>query len=200
MFESLDFHPVAVGRNHAVTGDVVNGCAPEHRLFAAGIFGDIAADGGAVCTGRVYGENVIVKRGGFCYAPSYRAAARVDHGHKSQVAFGQVNLMCTADRIELFCIDHRTHLSHRHGTSCVSGAAAARNDHQAELNAGAYQRWNFSFAVGGDHHKRIFDTQVRGVGDMRGTHERVKTNVVGRRAVFERAFETSAERFGTFEA
>lgn len=58
----------------------------------------------------------------------------------------------------------------------------------------------FLFRCRGDHHKRIFDTQVRGVGDMRGTHERVKTNVVGRRAVFERAFETSAERFGTFEA
>ena len=84
VIQALDFHPIAVGCDHAVAGDIVDGRAPEHSLLAAGIFRDVAPDGGAVGTGRIHGENVVVKRGGFGHAARHGAAARVDHRDQAQ--------------------------------------------------------------------------------------------------------------------
>ena len=46
--QALDLEPVRVRGHHAPGGQIVQGSAPGHGLFAAGIHGDIAADGGCI--------------------------------------------------------------------------------------------------------------------------------------------------------
>ena len=54
--QPLDLQPVRVRGDHAPGGQVVQGRAPEHGLLAAGVHGDVAADGGGILGGGVHGE------------------------------------------------------------------------------------------------------------------------------------------------
>src|SRR5690606_34874154 len=48
VIQAGDIQPIAIGVDHAPAGQVVQGGAPQHRFFAAGVHGDVAARTGSV--------------------------------------------------------------------------------------------------------------------------------------------------------
>src|SRR5688500_14814291 len=56
VLEALDLEPLALRRDHAPPGQVVDRGSPQHRLLAPGIHRYIAADAGSVGRGRIDGE------------------------------------------------------------------------------------------------------------------------------------------------
>ena len=79
---------------------------------------------------------------------------------------------------QLFGVDHHRQRIQRYRAAGVAGAAAARNDGQAQLDARTHQWRHFCFRVRRQHDKRIFDAPVGGIGDMRDPRQSVKTDVV----------------------
>jgi hypothetical protein len=69
------------------------------------------------------------------------------HRRVVPVRTGQAPHLDGAEVDQLFGVDHRRQRIERHGAAGVAGAAAARDDGQAELDAGAHQRRHFLFGV-----------------------------------------------------
>ena len=66
----------------------------------------------------------------------------------------------------------------RNRAAGVAGAAAARDDGQAELDAGRDQAGHLVFGVRRQHHERILDAPVGRVGDVRDARQAVELDVV----------------------
>ena len=66
----------------------------------------------------------------------------------------------------------------RHGAAGVAGAAAARNDRQAELDAAGDQAGHLGLGVGREDDERILDAPVGRVGDVRDARQAVELDVV----------------------
>jgi hypothetical protein len=79
---------------------------------------------------------------------------------------------------ELFGVDDRALPRQRDRAAGVAGAAAARDDGQAQFDAGLDQAGHFGFGVGREDHERVFDAPVGGVGDVRDAREAVELDVV----------------------
>src|ERR1019366_1753420 len=58
VMEASPLEPLRIGRDHAPRSKIVERRAPEHRLLAAGVHGDVAADARGLGRGRIDGEDV----------------------------------------------------------------------------------------------------------------------------------------------
>ena len=79
----------------------------------------------------------------------------------------------------------------------VAGAAAARDDGQAELDAGLHQRRHFLFGVRIEDDEGILDAPVGGIGHVRDAGQAVEGDVV-RRVCFASTFSACRPALGGF--
>ena len=196
--DALHFQPLAVGGDHLPRREVVERRAPQHGLLAAGVHGDIAADTGGVGRGRVAGEH----QPGLVGAVHDAARDDADAGADRRVGMIDARQHLLFDRAhveQLFGVDHRRLGRQRHGAAGVAGAAAARDDGQAEFDQAAYQRRDLGFAVGIEHDEGILDAPVGGVGDMRDAGEAVEGDVVATRVAAQELLDLLAQRLGFVE-
>ena len=196
--DALDLQPVAVRRHHLPRGEVVERRAPEHGLLAARIHGDVAADAGGVGRGRVAGEHQAGLVGTVHDAAGDHAGAGADR-RIGPVDSRQHGLLDRAHVDQLLGVDHRRLRRQRHGAAGVAGAAAARNDGQAKLDAAAHQRRDFRLGIRRQHHERVFDAPVGGVGDMRDAGEAVEADVVAARVLAQQLPDLPAQGLGFVE-
>ena len=177
VIEAFDFQPVTVRRHHAPPGQIVERGAPQYGLFAAGVHGDVAAD--ARCFGRrgVDRENQAGAFSRLRHAFGHYTGAR-SHRADRVVDAGQIDEFDRTNINELFGIDDYGIRRQRNGAAGIAGAAATRNDGQAELDAVAHQRPDLVFGIGIEDHERILDTPVGGVGNVRDAGQTVEGDVV----------------------
>ena len=98
------------------------------------------------------------------------ATARVDARQRDVLDLGH--------RLELLGVDDRARPGQRHRAAGVAGAAAARDDGQAELDAARDQAGHLGLGVGREHDERILDAPVGRVGDVRDARQAVELDVV----------------------
>jgi hypothetical protein len=80
--------------------------------------------------------------------------------------------------LELLGVDHRALPRERDRAAGVAGAAAARDDGQAQLDAALHQAGHLGLGVGREHHERVLDAPVGGVGHVRHARQAVELDVV----------------------
>jgi hypothetical protein len=165
----------------------------------AGVHRDVTADARGVGRRRVDCEDVArtVRR----FLDASRDGARLGEQRRDRRDHaGQRGQLERRDALELLGVDDRGKRRERHAAAGVACAAAARDDREAGLDAGADQPRDFVLGVRRQHHERVLDAPVggvRGVGDAR---ESVEADVVGPGMRFERGarpasqFLDSAER------
>jgi hypothetical protein len=175
--EALDLEPVGLGGHHAPRSEVVERRAPEHRLLAAGIHRDVAADARGIRRGGVDREDQPLLLRGLHHALGDDARAAADHGalldEPRQHAF--LDRLAT---IELLGVDDRGEAIQRDGAAGVSGAAAARDDREAQVDQRLHDRRALLLGVGVHHHEGILDAPVSGVGHVRDARHAVELDVV----------------------
>ena len=178
MIDSHHFQPVAVRCHHAPRQQIVQRRSPKHRFFATGIHRDIAANTGRIRRRRITGK---YQTGIICHihnAPSHYTRTGIN---------GCVSLFDTRQtgrpfqRIysdQFFGVNHCGIKRQRHRTTGITGTATTRNNGQSQLDTITHQMTDFCFATRIQHHKRIFNPPVGGIGDMRNTGKTVKTDIV----------------------
>ena len=90
----------------------------------------------------------------------------MDGGYCARHA-GQRNVLDGAQRIEFLGVDYGGEFGQRHRAAGVTGAAAARDDSEAEFDQRAHHGRDFFLGIGREYDEGIFHTPVGGVGDMR---------------------------------
>ena len=145
--EARDFEPVAVGIDHAPPGEIVDRGAPQHRLLAAGVHRDVAADAGSIRGSRIDGEHQARALGGFGHATRHHAGSSEDRRHRLGQLRRATIVLDRAERFQLLGVDDRRQRRERNRAAGVARAAAARNDGQPQLDARAHQRRNFDLGV-----------------------------------------------------
>ncbi len=182
VIQARDFEPLRLRRDHAPAGQVVERRAPQHRLLATGIHGDVAADAARLGRGRIDREHITRAIGCIGHALRDDASLAEDSGHRLRHA-RQRHHLDLAHRFQLFGIDDGALPRQRHRAAGVAGATAARDDRQFQLDAAGDQRRHLGLRVRRQHDKRHLDAPVRSVGDMRNAAQAVELDVVlGRRA------------------
>ena len=91
---------------------------------------------------------------------------------------GQQHVLDLGHRLELLGVDDRALPDERHRAAGVAGAAAARDDRQAELDAGLDQPCHLGLGVGRQHDEGVLDAPVGGVGHVRDARQAVELDVV----------------------
>ena len=104
--EARDLEPLGVGRHHPPRHEVVERRAPEHRLLAAGVHRDVAADARGVGRRRVDGEHEARGLGGVHHAAGHHAGAGSDRRHRLRTP-GERDALDRRDAVELLGVDHR---------------------------------------------------------------------------------------------
>ncbi len=181
-----DFEPLRFGCDHAPAGQVVQRGAPQHGLLAAGIHRDVAAYAAGLGRCRVDGEDEAGTLGGVGHTLGHHAGLAPDRGH-GLLDTGQLQHLHLAHGLELFGVDDRAAPAQRYRATGIAGAAAARDDGQAQLDAALDQAGHLGLAVGGEHDERHLDAPVGRVGDMRDARQAVELDVVTRRVATEDA-------------
>ena len=172
------FEPFAIRGHHPPRIEIVDRGAPQHGLLAAGIHRDVAADARRIGRCRIDGEHEALVVGRVHHAPGDDAGAAVDR--RDVFALRRVDLD-VRHPLQLLGIDHRGHGRQRHRAACVTGAAATRNDGEAELDAAFDQTLDFLLVVRVQNDERILDAPVGGIGDMRDAREAIEGDVVAAR-------------------
>ena len=171
-----DLHRTTVGVDHPPGGEVVDGRSPQHGLFAAGIHCDIAADAGGIGRGRIDREH---QASGFrcLHHPTghYTRPATDDVDRLGDTR--QCNAFRRAELFQLLGVDDHGVARQRNGATGVAGTAAARDDGQAQFDAGADQRCDLLFAVGIKHDERILHAPVGGIGHVGNPCQPVERDV-----------------------
>ena len=177
VIEARDFEPVAVRVNHAPPGEVIQRGAPQHRLLAARVHGDVAADARRVDRGRVHGEDEagLFRRIG--HAARDHAGARID-GRHGMVNARQVGHLNRIQALELFRIDDGRERRERHGAAGIAGTASARDDGQTQFEAALDDAGDLFFRIRREHDERILDPPVGGVCHVRHARQAVELDVV----------------------
>ena len=184
--EARHLEPLRVGRDHAPRGEVVERGAPEHRLLAAGVHRDVAADARRLGRGRIDREHVAGALGRLGDALRDDAGLGPDRRDLAGDA-GQRDALDLAHRLELLGVDDGARPGQRHRAAGVAGAAAARDDRQAELDAAGDQAGHLGLGVGREDDERVLDAPVGRVGDVRDAREAVELDVVLGRDLGEHA-------------
>ena len=195
VIDPFNLKPVAVRVDHLPPGQVVERGAPQHRLLAAGVHRDVAADAGGRGRGRVNGEDATCQRCGFRDALGDHAGAGTDRRVGRCVA-GQDDFLDRADVDQLLGVDHRRVGRQRHGAAGVAGAAATRDDGQPGFDAAAHEVADFLLGVRVEDDEGVFDAPVGGVGDVRDAGEAVEGDVVLARVLAENAQDIAAQVIG----
>ena len=177
VIEAFHLQPFTVGGDHAPGRQVVQGGAPQHGFFAAGVHGDVAADAGGVLRSGVHGKHVTIALGNFADALGHHARAAADGGDfllqaRQLTQFDEINV------IEFFGVDHRAAIGKRHGRAGVTGTAAARDDGQAQFDTGLYRECHFLFRVGANDYEGVFHAPVGSIGNVGDAGETVEVDVV----------------------
>ena len=178
MAQARHFKPLALRIDHAPPGEVVQRGAPEHSLLAAGIHGDVAANAGRFQRGGIDRKDQTRGISRFGHALGDNTGFRKDRGDFT-VHIGQYLAHDGAQTNQLFGVDDCRQRGQRDGAAGIPGAAAPRNDGQAQLDAARHQRGHFGFGVGVEHHERVFDAPVGRIGDMRDPRHAIEADVVG---------------------
>ena len=178
--QPLDLQPVAVRGHHAPGDQIVERRAPEHGLLAAGVHGDVAADGRGILGSRVHREYVAVAPGVLAHPAGDHAGAGA-HGRHRPAYAGQFLQVDISQGFELFRVDHGGIPVQRHGAAVVAGAAAAWNDRQPERDAGPHDVARLLFGVRTDHHAGHLHAPVGGVGGMGDARHAAEVDIVAAR-------------------
>src|SRR5580658_7392542 len=175
--DTSDLEPVAVRVNHAPPGQIVHRGAPEHRLLAARIHCDVPADAGRICGRGIHREYEagLLCRGGH--------ATRDDPGLGKYGCYGrtdarQAHRFHIAQSLELLGVDDCRQRRQRHSAPGVTSTAPTRYERKPQLDAVAHQSGNLGLGVRHQHHERILNSPVGGIGNVAGTRIGVETNVV----------------------
>ncbi len=147
VIQAFDLEPVGLRGDHAPAGQVVQGGAPEHRLFATGVHGDIAADGGGILRGGVDREGQAMGPGQIRDPAGDQAGTGAHRGHRAFHA-RQLDALDRRERLQLFGVDHGAMGVEGYRRTRVTGAAAARYQGQATVDAGLYDRGNLVLMIG----------------------------------------------------
>ncbi len=120
--------------------------APEHRLLAAGIHRDVAADAGRICRRRIDGEHqfALFRRGR--YAPRHHARARRRSWARARSVRAAPGSRWFRRRSSFSVLITAESGCQRNRAAGVAGAAAARDDGEPELDAAAHQVRDLRFA------------------------------------------------------
>ena len=110
------------------------------------------------------------------------------------VEAGQRDHLDLGHRLELLGVDDRAVPGQRDRAAGVAGAAAARDDGQAELDAALDQPGHLGLGVGREHDEGVFDAPVGGVGDVRHARQAVELDVVLGREPAQRARGLAPQR------
>ena len=132
--DARHLEPLRIRRHHPPRHEVVERRAPQHRLLAAGVDGDVAADARRVGRRRIAREHEAVRVGDIHRALRDDTRAAVDRRRRFACA-AQHDALDAGEPLELLGVDHRRTRVERDGAAGVAGAAAARNDREAELDA-----------------------------------------------------------------
>ena len=173
--------PGTAGHGHGVGEQVVDGRAPEHRGLAAGVLGDVAADGRGPGTGRVGGEHQAVALGVLHGVLGDHPGLQAEHRHLAHLAVvvGEFARLDAVDAVELLGVDHHAVGPHRHRPAGEPGAAAAGNGKEAQFLDGCKQAGHL-FAPGGPGHGHgQVEAPVGGVGGVADQGKGVEVDVGG---------------------
>jgi len=172
--------PLAVRVDHPPPDQVVQRRAPQHRLLAAGIHRDVAADARCVERGRIDREDEAGPLRDLGDAAGDHAGLRID-GRDVPFDARQRPVLDRRELLELLGIDDRRARGQRDGATGVAGAAAPWNHRQAELEAAGDERSDLALAVGRQHDERVLDAPVGRVGHVRDAGHAVESDIVLRR-------------------
>ena len=184
--ESHHLEPLGLGRHHAPGRQVVERRAPQHRLLATRIHRDVAADAAGLGRGRIHREHEASALGRIRHALGHDTGLGPDRGHRV-IDARQDDQLDLGHRFELLGVDHRAAPGQRNRTTGVAGAAAARDDRQAQLDTALHQRRHLGLGIGRQHDERIFHAPIGCIGHMRDARQRVELDVVARGHPAQRA-------------
>ena len=193
VLEALDLEPFALRRDHAPPHQVVDRRAPQHRLLAAGVHRDVAADARGVGRGRVDGEHQagVVRK--LHHALGHYAGACAHRRLRTRHA-GELEVLDRAEALELFGVDDRGAARQRDDAAGIAGAAAARNDGQAQAGELFDHEGYLVLGIRREHHERHLDAPVGGIGHVRDAGEAVEQDVVAPRDAGEAPQHLGAQR------
>ncbi len=103
--DTRDFEPVAVRIDHAPPGEIVDRRTPQHRLLAARVHRDVAADARSVSGSRIDREHEARALCSFGHAARDHACFGENRGDL-RGDFRQRRLLDRPERFQLFGIDH----------------------------------------------------------------------------------------------
>ena len=175
--QALDFQPAGVRRDHAPGHQIIERRAPQHRLLAAGIHGDVAADGAGILRGGIDGETQALRFGAFRDLQGDDTGLGAYRGYRFGDTFEFAQFDGT-ECIELLGVDDRGVLVERHGAAGVAGAAAARDNGESKVDAGRDHVAHLGLAVRGDDDQRKLHAPVGGIGDMRDPRQPAEIDIV----------------------
>ena len=196
--QARDFEPVAVRIDHAPPGQIVQRGAPQHGLLAARVHGDVAAHAGRLGRGRIHREHEAGGLGGLGHALGHHAGAGVNHRHRLGQA-GQDTGLDLAQLVEFLGVDDGRLPGQRNGAAGIARAAAARHDGQAQLDTGRDQRGDLILGIRRQHHERVLDAPVGGVGHVRDARQAIELDVVARGDAAQRLLRLLAQHGGLVE-
>ncbi|OIQ78441.1 hypothetical protein GALL_398520 [mine drainage metagenome] len=196
--EALHLDPAPLRIDHAPGHEVVDRCAPEHRLLAPGVHRHIAAHAGGVGRGRIDCEHQSGSLRRVCHALRHHTRRRLDGGHRMRHP-GQFQILHRADPVEFFGVDHRTLPHQRHRTAGIASATSARNDGEAQFDAALHQAGNLGLGVRTQHDKGVFHPPVGRIGDMADTRHAVEADAALRAMPAQHLARALAQRGGLVE-
>ena len=196
--QPCDFEPLGVRRHHPPAGQVVQRGAPQYRLLATRVHRDVAADARGLGRGGIDREHIAGPLGRIGNALGHHPGLGPDRGDR-RIDAGQGHHLDLGHRFELFGVDDRRLPGQRNRTTRVTRAATARHDGQAELDAAFDQAGHFGLGVRCQHHKRVFDAPVGGVGHVADAGKAVELDVVLGRQAPQRALGLLSKRRNALE-
>ena len=176
---TFDANDLTFNVHHLPPGKVVDGRPPKGGLLAARINGDVASNTARVSGRWINGKNEACCGRSFFNTARHAARTTFNHGVLTFNAREFTHHRATMT-VELFHIDDGTHFVKRHGATRIACPTRARNNCELQFKKCTYQRRNFFFTIGEDHHERVFHTPVGRISDVGHTGKTVKTNIGGR--------------------
>ena len=181
VIQALHLQPVGVRGHHSPGQQIVHGGAPQHRLLAAGVHGDVAADGTGVLGSGVHREHQAVAFGQLRHPPRHHARLGSHHRHfplPRSIRIRQAAVFHRSQPFQLLGIDYRGIGEQGDGAAGIAGTATAGNDGETQIDAGLHHRLDLGLAVWGDHHEGQLHAPVGGVGDVGDPRQTAEIDVV----------------------
>jgi hypothetical protein len=169
------------GHGDAPGQQVVDAGAPQDAVLAAGVLGDVAADGAGPGAGGVGGEDQ-PPLGGVLHGPLGDDAGLQLHDLRPPGAAAverQLALGEAAHAVELLGVDHHAVGAQRHRPAGQPGAGAARDGLEPQPGDGGQERRDLRLLVRHDHGGGQVEPPVGGVGGVGDQREGVEEDGLG---------------------